>query len=79
VDLPPVLHDDDGGDVMESSTTTGAAISMGIIRASSGTAIRPSPKPKVERISVAKNTTSRTCRVVVSAYLPRASPRAQNE
>ena len=55
---------------MESRTASGAATSMGMVSASNGTAISASPKPKVERTRVAKNTTSRTCSVVVSTHLP---------
>jgi hypothetical protein len=38
--------------VIETSTASGAATVMGIHTASSGTAIRASPNPKAERISV---------------------------
>ncbi len=51
---------------IDRSTATGAAISIGILSASNGTAISASPKPNVDRIRVAKNTTRSTCRVEVS-------------
>src|ERR1700677_2251468 len=44
-------------------------MSIGRMRASSGTAISPSPKPNVDRIKVAKNTTSRTCSVAIPLVL----------
>src|ERR1700735_1800693 len=52
--------------VIDRRTATGAAISIGMISASNGTAIRPSPNPNVERIKLAINTTNKTWRVIVS-------------
>lgn len=56
--------------VTETSTATGAATSTGITSASRGTAMRASPKPKVERISVAKNKTQMTWRAIQSITVP---------
>src|ERR1041385_2797267 len=44
--------------VIETRTATGAATSTGIRRASSGTATNASPKPKAERMRVARNRTA---------------------
>ena len=49
--------------VMEMSTATGAATSTGRTSASSGTAIRASPNPNAERITVARKNTAGTCAV----------------
>jgi hypothetical protein len=45
---------------------SGAAAFKGMKKASNGTAMRPSPKPKAERISVAMKTIAKTSRVVTS-------------
>jgi len=57
--------------VIDMRTASGAATSSGIERASKGTAINPSPKPKAERMRVAMKTTIRTCRVVASIAVSR--------
>src|SRR6185312_7690431 len=56
--------------VMDSRTASGAATLIGMPNASSGTAMSASPKPNVERISVATNTTSRTYKVIGAIILP---------
>src|SRR4029077_14863334 len=55
--------------VIDTSTASGAATSSGMQKASSGTATRASPKPNVDRISVATNTTSKTSPVVTSIVI----------
>jgi hypothetical protein len=46
--------------VIDSKTASGAAVFSGTQTASSGTANMASPNPKVDRMSVAAATTSRT-------------------
>jgi hypothetical protein len=52
--------------VIDTSTASGAATLNGMMKASSGTATRASPKPNAERISVAIKTMNKTSRVVMS-------------
>jgi hypothetical protein len=52
--------------VIDRSTPSGAATLTGMQKASSGTAINASPKPKAERIRVATNTIIRTFNVRAS-------------
>lgn len=63
--------------VMESNTASGAATFSGMHNASRGTANIASPNPKVERMSVAAPTTSRTYRTMMSMMISgsRESPR----
>src|SRR5262245_16902478 len=46
--------------VIERRTASGVATSIGMSRASRGTAIRASPKPKADRITAARKTTATT-------------------
>jgi len=50
--------------VMETSTAVGAATSMGMTRASRGTAIKASPNPRAERTRVAVKRTRMTGMVI---------------
>src|SRR5262245_25912317 len=52
--------------VMETRVASGTASSTGMRSASSGTAIRASPKPKADRTSVAAKITASTVNIVQS-------------
>src|SRR5487761_1348399 len=58
--------------VIETSTAKGAATVRGMRSASNGTANRASPNPNVDRITVARNKTTRMCRITecIGAYTP---------